>query len=62
MADGRKDDPIAPRQQDKPEGEREDVEGGGSDNDNLNVPRQQDQAEGEPEDVEGDLEAQKKKQ
>jgi hypothetical protein len=61
MANGPKDEPGAPRQQDQAEGEREDVEGGGSDKDNLNVPRQQDQAEGEPEDVEGDLEAQKKK-
>jgi hypothetical protein len=61
MADGRKDDPIAPRQQDKAEGEREDIEEGGSDQDNLYVPRQQDQAEGEPEDVEDDLKGQKKK-
>jgi hypothetical protein len=62
MADGRKGDTSAPRQQDQAEGEREDVEGGGSDKDNLNVPRQQDQAEGEPEDVEDDLKAQKNKQ
>ena len=61
MADGRKDHTSAPRQQDQAEGEREDIEGGRSDSDNLNVPRQQDQAEGEPEDVEKDLKGQKEK-
>ena len=61
MVNGRKDEKGAPRQQDQAEGESEDIEGGGSDQDNLYIPWQQDQAEGEPEDVEKDLKGQKKK-
>jgi hypothetical protein len=62
MADGRKDDPIAPRQQDKPEGEREDVEESGVRKDDPIAPLQQDKAEGEREVVEDNLKAQEKKQ
>lgn len=60
MADRQKDDQSLPRQQDQAEGEREDLEEGGSQKDDQSLPRQQDQAEGEPEDVEEDLKAQKK--
>lgn len=61
MAEGRKDDAIAPRQQDQAEGEREDAEEGGSQKDGMIAPIQQDQAEGEPEDVKEDLRAQEKR-
>ncbi len=59
MADEQKDDPIAPRLQDKPEGEREDVEGSGAKKDDVTAPLQQDKAEGEREAVEENLKGQK---
>lgn len=61
MADGRKDDAIAPRQQDQTEGEPEDVEGGGSKKGDTIAPLQQDKAEGERKYVEDNLKAQEKK-
>lgn len=56
----RKDIPL-PQQQDKPEGEREDIEEGRGLSDAPAAPLQVDQAEGEPEDVDQDVQAVKER-
>jgi hypothetical protein len=54
-------DKELPQQQDKPEGERADVEEGRGLSDAPMAPLQSDQAEGEPEDVDEDVQAAKER-